>query len=210
MTSDRHSADLDPGTGADAAFDARARRAHADALEHLSPRVRAQLAQRRRAAQTGTRRASLPAWPMLALGTAAALVLMVGIVLRMRGDEVPTGASIATTTPAAVTTPADVPPRTDAPTTSTRPWPDMPPEATASTAPPVGHAPLIASEPLPDASSDPSRAAYPTADEMAPEMLLAAEFETGADAGLDPFEETPDFYLWLGSEESSADVTESL
>jgi hypothetical protein len=212
MTSDRLPADRDPGTGADAAFDARARQAHAAALEQLSPRVRAQLAQRRRAALDSPRRAPLPAWPMLALGSAAALVLVVGIALRMGGDEKPAGASVATTTvPTQVGAPTQAP--TDASATTTRPWPNMPPDATASATPAVGHIPLATAEPLPDAS-DPAQAAYPFADRTAtdasPEMLLAAEFDAGADAGIDPFEENPDFYLWLGSEESSADVTESL
>lgn len=64
---------------ADGAFDAAARRAHAASLDRLSPRVRAQLAQRRRAA-TGTRAgAGVRAWPLLALAGSAAVALIAGV-----------------------------------------------------------------------------------------------------------------------------------
>ena len=58
----------------DSRFDHAARSAHAASLAHLSPRVQAQLALRRRAALSqDPRRAAPRAWPMLALGSAAAL-----------------------------------------------------------------------------------------------------------------------------------------
>ena len=48
-------------------------------------------------------------------------------------------------------------------------------------------------------------------DDALPEELLAAEFGTADETmGFDALQESPDFYLWLGSEESQADVTESL
>ena len=53
-----------------------ARSAHAASLDHLSPRVRAQLTQRRRAALAEHGRSPAPRrWPMLALGSAAAVTL---------------------------------------------------------------------------------------------------------------------------------------
>jgi hypothetical protein len=189
------------------AFDEAARRAHAASLDRLSPRVQAQLAQRRRAAmKQATAPAPLRAWPMLALGSAAALTLAVGLfVVRDTSDE---GAS---ETAAAVATA----PTTDTETTA--------PQADAGSTP----APAIASTDTPDATVDSTSIDSTSIDSTSidsvsadntviendalPEELLAAEFGTADETmGFDALQENPDFYLWLGSEESQADVTESL
>ena len=63
----------------DAAFDAAVRSAHAASLDHLSPRVHAQLAQRRRAALAGKARHASPwwraAWPIAAAAAIGALAI---------------------------------------------------------------------------------------------------------------------------------------
>ncbi len=180
----------------EAAFDEAARRAHAASLDRLSPRVQAQLAQRRRAAiKQATESAPVRAWPMLALGSAAALTLAVGLfVVRGTDDDAPkTAATVAT-----------------APTADT--------DTTASTAD-TGSipAPAIASTGTPDIAVDDTAIDSASAgntvieDDALPEELLAAEFGTADETmGFDALQESPDFYLWLGSEESQADVTESL
>lgn len=180
----------------EAALDEAARRAHAASLGHLSPRVQAQLAQRRRAAiKQATESAPVRAWPMLALGSAAALTLAVGLfVVRGTDDDAPkTAATVAT-----------------APTADT--------DTTASTAD-TGSipAPAIASTGTPDIAVDDTAIDSASAgntvieDDALPEELLAAEFGTADETmGFDALQESPDFYLWLGSEESQADVTESL
>lgn len=177
-------------------FDEVARRAHAASLGHLSPRVQAQLAQRRRAAMkqaTGT--APVRAWPMLALGSAAALTLAVGLfVVRSTDDDAPKTAATVATAPTA-----------DTDTTAH--------SADTSTTP--AHA--IASTETPDVAVDDTAIDSSSADNIVieddalPEELLAAEFGTADETmGFDALQESPDFYLWLGSEESQADVTESL
>jgi hypothetical protein len=66
-------------TARDAAFDAAVRSAHVASLDHVSPRVRAQLVQRRRAALAGDARgASHPlraAWPIAAAAAIGALAI---------------------------------------------------------------------------------------------------------------------------------------
>ena len=181
-------------------FDEVARRAHAASLGHLSPRVQAQLAQRRRAAmKQATGPAPVRAWPMLALGSAAALTLAVGLfVVRGNDDEAPKTAATVATAPTA-----------DTDTTAH--------SADTSTTP----APAIASTDTPDVAPNATvdNTAIDTAsidsmlidDDALPEELLAAEFGTADETmGFDALQESPDFYLWLGSEESQADVTESL
>jgi hypothetical protein len=189
MTSEhpRHDSHSDSHT----AFDEAARRAHAASLDRLSPRVQAQLALRRRAAmQQATGPASVRVWPMLALGSAAALTLAVGLfVVRGSGDgDTPKTPDTVAAAPAAG---IDTAPPATAPTADTGTTP----------------APVIAGTDAPDTTAVDS----PVIEAALPEELLAAEFDTADEAmGFDTLQENPDFYLWLGSEESRADVTESL
>lgn len=147
-----------------------ARDAHAASLDHLSPRVQAQLAQRRRAA-TQPRHSAARGWPMIATASTAALALAIGALtigtFVSRDDG------------------ANAPRMADAPAAATQP---------ATTPSPVDTAPYDADAPLPDA-------------------LVAAGFDVvDADdaTGYGAFDETPDFYAWLGSEDTLAAVTESL
>jgi hypothetical protein len=162
-----------------------ARDAHAASLDHLSPRVQAQLAQRRRAALQ-PRRSAARGWPMLATASTAALALAIGaFVLRDDGApapqiaDAPAAAAQPTTQPATTPTPVDIR-VADAGTTAT-----VAPDATTST----------------------------DIDASLPDTLIAAEFEmvdAVDETGYAAFDETPDFYAWLGSEDTLADVTESL
>jgi hypothetical protein len=156
-----------------------ARDAHAASLDHLSPRVQAQLAQRRRAALQPRRSAAL-GWPMIATASTAALALAIGaFVLRDDGPPAPQIADAPAPTAPLVTTPAPADIRV-ADTNAT-----AAPDTTAST----------------------------DADASLPDTLIAAEFDVvdAIDAtGYGAFDETPDFYAWLGSEDTLADVTESL
>ena len=167
------------------------RSAHAASLDHLSPRVRAQLAQRRRAAVAEHGRPHAPRrWPMFALGSAAALTLAIGLfALRDVGD---TGAP----SPGAVAvTPADTPP--------TR-TPAEPATAPAEVAPAVATTDPGADTPDPAVDSI-------VIDDALPDDLLAAEFSGGDEAmGFDALEESPDFYLWLGSDSAQAHGSELL
>lgn len=163
-----------------------ARNAHAASLDNLSPRVRAQLAQRRRAALAEHARPSAARhWPMLALGSAAALTLVIGLfLLRGPGEtRTPPQGEVAVTPPGIAPVPT---PTAPAPATATEP--------------------VVASTDTPE----PAVESILIDDELPPE-LLAAEF-SGADEamGFDTLEENPDFYLWLGSDNAQADVTESL
>ncbi|MFZ5637599.1 MAG: hypothetical protein ACOY82_13550 [Pseudomonadota bacterium] len=181
-------------TGPDAAFDAAARDAHAQALDRLSPRVRAQLAQRRRAALSGPRPSPLRAWPMLALGSAAVLALAIGVfVLPGDRDVAPApGPSVAVA-------PVEPSPATPGPVDTA---PDI-----AANAPPADATPTAAAPtdvvPADDVPADVVDVA------SLPDTWLAAEFED-ASSGLEGFDENPDFYVWLASDEGLAEVTESL
>lgn len=164
-----------------------ARSAHAASLDHLSPRVRAQLAQRRRAALTEHGRPSAPRrWPMFALGSAAALTLAIGLfAMRDVGDTVAPSPDEIAATPtgvAPVRTPAE---------------PATAPPAVAGT----------------DTGADMPEAAVDSIliDDTLPAELLAAEF-SGADEamGFDALQESPDFYLWLGSDSAQAHSSELL
>jgi hypothetical protein len=166
---------------ADDALARAARDAHATSLDHLSPRVQAQLAQRRRAALQ-PRRSAARGWPMIATASTAALALAIGaFVLRDDGGPAPQIADA----PAAATQPATTPAPVDTRVAD------------------VGTTATVA----PDAIT-------PTdIDASLPDTLIAAEFEMvdAVDAtGYAAFDETPDFYAWLGSEDTLADVTESL
>lgn len=89
-------------TPADDALDQRARRLHAASLEALSPRVQAQLAQRRRASVAAPARgAGRWGW---AGAAATACVLVVALQLRPPGEApVDTPRAIAAVEPATVT-----------------------------------------------------------------------------------------------------------
>jgi hypothetical protein len=189
MTSDN------PHQASRTALDEATRRAHAASLDRLSPRVQAQLAQRRRAALAqDSRPASVRAWPMLALGSAAALTLAVGLFV-MRGSD---DAGLPTTSATVAT----------APTHNNTTTPPVDPGATTHTA----AAPAVDSTDAPDATvdSDAVESMF-IDDDVLPAELLAAEFDTVDQAvGFDALQENPDFYLWLGSQDAQADVTESL
>lgn len=185
--------------GSHTAFDAAARRAHAASLDRLSPRVQSQLALRRRAALAQTSQPRVRVWPMLALGSAAALTLAVGLfVMRGAGDSDRPDAIDAVATAPGTTSP------TIAPTTA------------STTAPPnvAGTTPAIAADPVIDPAADTTTRALDdivVVDDAMPAELLAAEFSAADEAiGLNALEDDPDFYLWLGSEAGQADVTESL
>ncbi len=186
-----------PNQDSDTALDEAARSTHAASLDKLSPRVLAQLAQRRRAALTRSRRdTGVRAWPMLALGSAAALTLAVGLFV-LRGsdpDNLPKTHGPVVTVPA--TDPAPVVDTTSGTTT-----PLLTPD------PPVETPRVIASRDTPDTDID----TVFVEDGTLPVELLAAEFDTANEAiGFDALEENPDFYLWLASEEAQADMPESL
>lgn len=193
--------DTDTGHQTDR-FDAAARQAHAVALERLSPQVRAQLAQRRRAALAGPRPARARSWGLMAVGSAALLALAVGIFLQREVDGTqvaPTDGGLAAL-PATTTSDNDI--------TTPAPAPD-------STAPAIAN-PVVADTdaPAPDARA-PATGATPDAVEVEvdalPDTWLAAEFDDAeAEAAFAGFEETPDFYLWLGSDEDLAGLTEVL
>lgn len=163
------------------------RSAHAASLDRLSPRVRAQLAQRRRAALAEHGRPSAPRrWPMYALGSAAALTLAIGLfALRDAGDTIAPSPGEVAATPAGA-----VPERTP---------------ADPATAPPaVAGTDTVVNTPEPEVDSI-------LIDDELPSELLAAEF-SGADEamGFDALQESPDFYLWLGSDSAQADSAELL
>jgi hypothetical protein len=205
------------------AFDAAARAAHADALQHVSARVQAQLQQRRRAALAGeTRTAARPLWqrtgPLLALGGTAALALAIG--LRFAGERagVPNDGVSVNDTPH-IAAQSDAAP-TDRSPPAIRNTPDT---ATAMSTNDATH-------PVSETPQDEAAAARDTS--MREIDVLLAEAggdETDGDdardngmtndapmlaanddpllAGLD---ENPDLYLWLGSDESQADAVELL
>ncbi len=191
MTSDN------PHQNSHTALDEAARSAHVASLDRLSPRVQAQLAQRRRAALThNTRTAGLRVWPMLALGSAAALTLAIGLFV-LRGND-PDG--LPKTPEPVVTVPA----------TDPGPGIDTAPDITTpllTPDPQVETPRVIASRNAPETDVD----TVFVEDGTLPADLLAAEFDTANEAiGFDALEENPDFYLWLASEEAQADMPESL
>ena len=174
------------------------RSVHAASLDTLSPRVRAQLAQRRRAALAERARpAAARRWPMLAMGSAAALALAIGLfVLRDTGTPAQGEVAVAPTGVAPVPTPA-VPATGTTPIDGTAPAPTVDSPAVAST----------------DANTDTPEPAFDSilSDDELPAELLAAEFSGADDAmGFDALEESPDFYLWLGSDSAQADTSELL
>lgn len=168
-----------------------ARSAHAASLDHLSPRVRAQLAQRRRAALAEHGPSSAPRrWPMFALGSAAALTLAIGLfALRDAGDTVAPSPGEVAATPAGVA-PVNMP--------------AVPATSPPAVAPAMAGTDTVVNTPEPEVDSI-------LIDDELPSELLAAEF-SGADEamGFDALQESPDFYLWLGSDSAQADSAELL
>lgn len=176
-----------PQTPHDDALDAAARRAHAASLEHLSPRVQAQLAQRRRAALAGARpRPMLRGLQWLAGGVAAVGALALGLQL-MRTPEVPAAPASVASVPAPVVAPAAVAAQADAPAPVT-PAPSVPTPVVAD--------PIVLAE------------AADAAANVDADVILAAAVDASADA-VDTvasefaLEDDPDFYLWLASVDAS-------
>ena len=182
-------------------FDDAARSAHSASLDRLSPRVRAQLAQRRRAALAGPREAGVRIWPMLALGSTAAVALAVGLFVLRGADDAGTAAS----QPALAVERPDNAADDATPTTAPSIAPTPAPQIAATTV-------AADSRDIIDPGIDPAVATSDVVDvDSLPDEWLAAEIEAGDEAlGLDMFEENPDFYLWLAANEGQADVTESL
>lgn len=195
MTSDN------PHQDAHTALDEAARSAHAASLDRLSPRVQAQLAVRRRAALTqNTRTTGARAWPVLALGSAAALTLAVGLfVLRGNGPV-----DLPKTPDTVVTVPATDPvPAVDAAAGATMPMVAQDPAAEKPD--------VVVDAGAGIAASNIDIDAVVIEDETLPAELLAAGFDTANETfGFDRFEENPDFYLWLASEEAQTDLQELL
>ena len=199
MTSDN------PHQDAHTALDEAARSAHAASLDRLSPLVQAQLAVRRRAALArGTRYTGVRAWPMLALGSAAALTLAIGLfVLRGNGPVNP-----PKTPDTVVTVPATDPvPAAGAAAGATMPMVAQDPAAEKPDVVVDAGAGIAASNIDIDIDIDD----VVIEDETLPAELLAAGFDTANETfGFDRFEENPDFYLWLASEDAQTDLQELL
>jgi hypothetical protein len=199
-------------------LDALARRLHNESLDTLSARTQAQLHQRRRAALRGDL-AHRPrkSWAMLAIACTAAVALAVGVQF--------------------VRPPQTVPAPTVANSTAT-PSPDVVVDARTAGTPPAEHttqdsnstsaADNVASKAQNgDAvASDPAAIGDDVVDNDGLDALLASmDAGTGADASAQAqpsddelsdaelfasLEETPDFYLWLDSEEGEASLSEAL
>lgn len=199
----------------DDAFDARARSTHATAQGALSPRVRAQLQQRRRAVLASPRKTHGVRWvPTLTM--AATLALAVGMGLRLWSPETANPDAAAPATAAADT-------RAEA-TSDTSPGPTSRPDTALPAVAAAGRNADAATASAPAASTaveDRGAAETSTghleADVDAIAALLAAPavddgdsapdaavVETAQDdALLAALEESPDFYLWLGADDSA-------
>jgi len=81
-------------------FDEAIRAQHAHSLEHLSPRVRAQLQQRRRAALAGQAREAPRVWRFALPLAAAAAVGAIVVGVQLRNPESATAPQVAVTMPA--------------------------------------------------------------------------------------------------------------
>lgn len=195
-----------------AGFDARTREAHAAACAAVSPRVRAQLQQRRRAARMGTRASAGPRW-VPAVAMAATLALAVGLGLHLLQPQTDdTGAAgpavVAQGAAPGVSSASSASGTLETSDTSSAT------SAIAAAARPAGTAPHAA----------PTQASSLDADLDAIAALLATDTtgehpdragmtasQTGGDAALQDdallaaLEESPDFYLWLGADDG-ADV----
>ena len=195
MTSDN------PHQNSHTALDDAARSAHAASLGRLSPRVQAQLAQRRRAALArGTRSTGVRAWSMLALVSAAALTLAIGLFV-LRGsdsDDLP-----KTPGPVVAVPSTDPVPAVDAAAGVTMPMVAQDPAAEKPD--------VVVDAGAGNAASNIDIDAVVIEDDALPAELLAAGFDTANETfGFDRFEENPDFYLWLASEEAQTDLQELL
>lgn len=117
MTSENDSRiSASPQQARDDALDAAARRAHAAALEQLSPRVRAQLTLRSRDALSGAHaRPQARWWPGLAAGSVAVLALAVGLRLQDPPDPPPKSARPAVAATATAIDPDETTPPEDVP-----------------------------------------------------------------------------------------------
>ncbi len=190
--------DLRDELDADDALLRAARHAHAASLDRLSPRVQAQLAQRRRAAMQPAR--SKPrGWAMIATASTAVLALAIGVFVLRDGTLDDKGAQAPQVADAGAPATTPIAPATQPAPADTR-------ITDAAAAAPVSiETPDVAVQPQ-DVVSD-----------ALPDTLIAAEFDAveaiedaSADIGYGTFDETPDFYAWLGSEDALADVPESL
>lgn len=171
----------------DGTFDAAARRAHAASLEGLSPRVRAQLAQRRRAATGARAPAGVRAWPLLAIGGSAAVALIAGVLFL----RAPVQEAAHAPTPAV----AEAPQAALAPTNADTAAPNI--------------APTVAPVEVAHVDRTP-RTAAPAAGVL-PADWTADDYEAAQTAdGIAAIDESPDFYLWLAANEGQADLTETL
>lgn len=179
-----------PPSPHDDALDAAARRAHAASLGHLSPRVQAQLAQRRRAALAGGARAhtGVRGLHWLAGSVAAAGALALGLQL-MRAPDAPQAPVTVASLPAMDASA----PTANAPVTVASPIAAQPVPATASAATPD---PIV----LAEAADTPSAA---EADAVLAAAIDASTEAVDAVASEFLLEDDPDFYLWLASVDAS-------
>lgn len=205
-----------------AGFDARTREVHAAACDALSPRVRAQLQQRRRAALAGTPPSSASRW-MPAMAMAATLAVAIGLglhLLQPQKDDAPAGAHAtgahATESSAVVAHVTGASDSGNASATDSAGSTDVVAVAlSADTNPGVTLTPpaadsldadldaitaLLAAGDTGDASDRVDMtASHASADAMLPDSSIPD------DALLAALDESPDFYLWLAADDG-ADV----
>lgn len=200
-------------------LDALAREAHAQALDRVSARTQAQLAQRRNAALRGaTPRPARGLWPVLAAGSAVAVAVVLGV--RMMPDTADTTVAV---------TPSRTSPASGASPDGTTTTPSTAAATTSSSAATVDGAPgtLATNDTTaPIAVGDDTDASL---DSLIDEAF-GVDDRTGEDdalsfavasldsdlpaanlpAGFEAFEETPDLYLWLADDSASGGDMESL
>lgn len=183
------------GGGADARFDAAARRAHAAALEGLSPRVRAQLAQRRRAATAPRAPAGVRTWPLLAVGGSAAVALIAGVLfLRTPVLRTPAPDAIEAPAPSVAQAPRTAP---------------APPPADSATA--AGAAVEVAQGSQTAPAAHPAQTPRTAVADVLPADWTADDYDAVQTAnGIAAIDESPDFYLWLAANEGRPVPTETL
>jgi hypothetical protein len=202
------------------AFDAAARAAHTEALQHVSTHVQAQLQQRRRGVLAGDARKQRPQWlraaPIFAISGTAAIALAIG--LRFVGNVVDTPAH---TTADARTTPHAAAQKDDAASTrsSAQPAPIAYDRVTDDTA-------TLTTDSQSSNGSDTAPQGIIDANALETETLasendgesstnnmnLPAENEDSIldEALFASLDENPDLYLWLSSDESLSGPAESL
>lgn len=198
-------------------LDALARDAHAQALDRVSARTQAQLAQRRNAALRGaTPRPARGLWPVLAAGSAVTVAVALGV--RMMPDTTDTTVAVAPsrTSPASGASPDGT---TTGPSTAAA-------TATPSVATPDGASgTLAANDTTASADNDTDASldslideAFGDGDRITEDDALSfavASLDTdlpatNLPAGFEAFEETPDLYLWLADDSTSGGDMESL